>query len=82
MKVANFQVKFWGKKYSGLSICAKNFIFVIVTLDSGQMHSPGYRVTLILGEKPHFWCIFDVFCPFLKNDSNDFDEILRLDSPH
>ena len=34
-----------------------------------------------MGEKPHFWCIFNVFCPYLKNGSKDFDEILRLNSP-
>ena len=35
-----------------------------------------------MGENPHFWGIFDVFCPYLKNGSKDFDEILRLNSPH
>ena len=35
-----------------------------------------------MGEKPHFWGIFDVFCPYLKNGSKDFDEIMRLNSPH
>ena len=35
-----------------------------------------------MGETPHFWGIFDVFCPYLKNGSKDFDEILRLNSPH
>ena len=34
-----------------------------------------------MGENPHFWGIFDVFCPYLKNGSKDFDEILRLNSP-
>ena len=35
------------------------------------------------GENPHFWAIFDVFCPYLKNCSNDFDEILcLLNSPY
>ena len=34
------------------------------------------------GGKPHFWGIFDVFCPYLKNSSNNFDKILRLYSPH
>ena len=35
-----------------------------------------------MGEKPHFGGIFDVFCPYLKNGFNDFDEILRLNSPY
>ena len=35
-----------------------------------------------MGENPHFGGIFDVFCPYLKNGSKDFDEILRLNSPH
>ena len=35
-----------------------------------------------MGEIPDFWGIFDVFCPYLKNGSKDFDEILRLNSPH
>ena len=35
-----------------------------------------------MGEKPYFWPIFDVFCPYLKNRSKDFDKILRLNSPH
>ena len=35
-----------------------------------------------MGENPHFWDIFDVFCPYFKNGSKDFDEILRLNSPH
>ena len=34
------------------------------------------------GGNPHFWCIFDVFCPYLKNGSNDFVEILLLNIPH
>ena len=34
-----------------------------------------------MGENPHFWGIFDVFCPYLKNGSKDFDEILRFNSP-
>ena len=32
------------------------------------------------GEKLHFWGIFDVFCPYLKNGSKDFNEILRIDT--
>ena len=32
--------------------------------------------------KTHFGVIFCVFCPYLKNGSNDFDEILHLDCPH
>ena len=35
-----------------------------------------------MGEKPNFWAIFDVFCPYLKHDSNDFDGILHLNSPY
>ena len=35
-----------------------------------------------MGEKPHFWGIFDVFCPYLKKGFKDFDEILRFNSPH
>ena len=34
------------------------------------------------GGKPHFGGIFDAFCPYLKNGSKDFDENLRLNSPH
>ena len=34
-----------------------------------------------MGENPHFWGIFDIFCPYLKNSSKDFDEILRFNSP-
>ena len=34
------------------------------------------------GKTPIFWGIFDVFGPYLKNGSKDFDEILRLNSPH
>ena len=34
------------------------------------------------GGEPHFWGIFDFFCPYLKKGSNDFNEILRLNSPH
>ena len=33
-----------------------------------------------MGENPHFCCIFDVFCPYLKNWFSDYDEILRLNS--
>ena len=32
------------------------------------------------GEKTHFGGIFDVFCPYLKNGSNDFDVILHINS--
>ena len=35
-----------------------------------------------MGEKPHLWGIFDVFCPYLKNGSNDFDKILPFNSPY
>ena len=35
-----------------------------------------------MGENPPFWGIFDVFSPYLKNSSNDFDGILSLNSPH
>ena len=34
-----------------------------------------------MGENPHFGGIFDVFCPYLKNGSKDFNEIFRLNSP-
>ena len=34
------------------------------------------------GGKPPFLGHFDVFCPYLKNGSKDFEEILRLNSPH
>ena len=34
-----------------------------------------------MGENPHFWGIFDVFCPYLKNGSKDFDETLHFNSP-
>ena len=33
-----------------------------------------------MGEIPHFWGTFDVFCPYLKNGCNNFDEIVRLNS--
>ena len=55
-------------------------------------HQKGTKVTELdfrkkivgggMGENPHFWAIFDVFCPYLKNGSMDFDEILCLNSPH
>ena len=35
-----------------------------------------------MGENLHFGGIFDVFYPYLKNGSKDFNEILRLNSPH
>ena len=34
-----------------------------------------------MGENPHFWGIFNVFCPYLKNGSKDFDQILGFNSP-
>ena len=57
------------------------------------VHHKGTKVTepnfwkkniggLQMGENPHFWGIFDVFCPYLKNGSKDFDEILRFNSAH
>ena len=35
-----------------------------------------------IGENPHFWDIFGVFCQYVKNGSKDFDEILCMISPH
>ena len=32
-KDANFQLRFWGKKFRGLNICAKTLFFGILTLD-------------------------------------------------
>ena len=33
-----------------------------------------------MGENTHFWGIFYVFCPYLKNGSNDFNEIQPLEA--
>ena len=33
MKVANFQLRYWDKKFRGLNICAKTLLFGILTLD-------------------------------------------------
>ena len=33
LKEANFQLRFWEKKFRGLNICAKTLLFGILTLD-------------------------------------------------
>ena len=36
------------------------------------------RVGSQMGENPHFWGIFDVFCPYLKNGSKDYSNFLHV----
>ena len=52
-------------------------IFLIFCMKLGQ-HKEGGRK----GGITPFLVIFDLFCPYLKNGCNDFDEILLLNSPH
>ena len=55
LKVANFQAKFWGKKFRGLNICAKTLIFGILTLDRLFL-KPYTAIFLILIFLPDMAC--------------------------